>query len=254
LAVTEGSLRGDPLLFVKMKSRRADEHFQSLEAELGKWADKPYTVIKEAKFKSSLYIVRVDISPTPEAIPMLLGDFICCLRSALDQLAWRLAHLAPVRKFTEREERRIQFPISKVRDANYKFQRSLFPSTVAKCIDTFQPHLRGNAFRDDPLWQLNELWTMDKHRTIPISPYSLNIGFALDRWERFVTPASSFHHYFEVAFPLGWALTGQVDLEPHISVEILFGDDSFEISRTRLSEINNFVRNDVIPRFTGFFP
>jgi hypothetical protein len=246
--------RPDRLIYVKMKARRADEHFQALDAEIRKWAAKPYTVTKHLQFEKLLYVVQVDITATPELVAMLLGDFVCCLRSSLDQLAWSLAHLDRVRKFTVREERQIHFPIFTVRDNTYKDRRALFPSTVADVIDTFQPYLRGNAFRDDPLWQLNELWTMDKHRSIPVSPYSLNIGFALDGWQRFVNSATNLNHYFEVAFPLGLALTSDVNLEPSISVEILFGDATFEISFARLGEINNFVRNEVIPRFTGFFP
>jgi hypothetical protein len=246
--------RRDPLLFVKMKARRADEHFQSLDAELGKWSAKPYSVIKKLEFENSRYVIRVEISLTPEIIPMLLGNFICCLRSSLDQLAWRLAHTPPARIFSDKEQRQINFPIFKSRDKTYEDRLKLFPSAVATEIDALQPYLRGSAFRDDPLWQLNELWNMDKHRTIPVSPYSLNVGFAMNGWERFVNPASYLHHYFEVAFPLGLALTGNVNLEPNITVEILFGDDSFDVSRTRLAEINDFVRNDVIPRFTRFFP
>jgi hypothetical protein len=245
--------RTDPLIFVKMKARRADEHFQSLEKELSKWAAQSYTVIHKTDFEKLLHVVKVQLSPTPEIIPMLLGDFVCCLRSSLDQLAWRLAHLPPRRKFTEREQRQIQFPIFKVRDNTYEDRRGLFPSTVADVIDTLQPYLRGNAYRDDALWQLNELWTMDKHRMIPMSPYSTNVGFAMDGWERFLRRN---YYDIEVAFPLALAWGRNVDLNPTVSVEILFGEANgpFEVSRSRLGEINNFVRNEVIPRFTGFFP
>jgi hypothetical protein len=49
-------------------------------------------------------------------------------------------------------------------------------------------------------------------------------------------------------------LTGEVDLEPSVSVEILVGDGPFEISFARLKEINDFVRHEVIPVFERFFP
>ena len=213
-----------------------------------------YSVTKQLQFEKFLYVIWVDITLTPEIIPMLLGDFVCCLRSSLDQLAWRLSHLPPIKTFNRTQERQIHFPIFETRNSTYEDRRSLFPPAVADVIDTFQPYLRGNAFRDDPLWQLNELWTLDKHRTIPLSPYSLDIGFALDDWQRFVTPPNrSLNHHLEVIFPLGLALAGGVNLEPSISVEILFGDSSFEISFDRLRQINDFVRNEVIPRFAGFF-
>jgi hypothetical protein len=244
--------QSDPLLFVKMKARRADEHFQSLEKELDKWARNPYTVIEKTDFDSVLHIVQVKVTPTPELVAMLMGDFVCCLRSALDQLAWRLAHLPPVRTFNRTEQRQISFPIFETKNRTYEDRRSLFPSAVADIIDSLQPYLRGNAFKDDPLWQLNELWTLDKHRTIPMSMNSINVGFGFDGWERFLR---RLHYDVVVAFPLSFAWTSDVDLKPTVSVEILFGDAKyFDVSRQRLREINDFVRNDVIPRFTGFFP
>ena len=184
---------------------------------------------------------------------MLFGDFVCCLRSSLDQLAWRLAHLAPVRTFTRNQQRQINFPIFEVRNATYEDRRKLFPSTVADIIDSFQPYLRGSAFRDDALWQLNELWNLDKHRTIPSLPYALDIGFPGTGWKRFVH-IDRLTYDLEVRFPLAFAWTYPVDLKPNVSVEILFGETNvFEISLSRLREINNFVRNEVIPRFAGFF-
>jgi hypothetical protein len=243
----------DPLLFVKMKARRADEHFQSLEKGLAEWATKPYTVIEKTDFEKALHIVRIEITPTPEIIAMLLGDFVCCLRSSLDQLAWGLAHLDTKRIFSERDQRNIAFPVFRIDDSTYRDRLKLFPATVAKEIDPFQPYHRCNAYRDDPLWQLNELWTLDKHRTIPTTPYTLNLGFAMTGWERFAR-INRLTYNLEVCFPLALAWASKVDLKPNISVEILFGEtNTFEIPLGRLREINDFVRNDVIPRFTGFF-
>jgi hypothetical protein len=240
----------DPLAYVKMKARRADAHFQSLQAEMADWALKPYSVTEKTDFEKLLHIVRIEIAPNKEIIAMLLGDFVCCLRSSLDQLAWKLAHLDTSRTFNEREQRQISFPIFKERDSTYIARRALFPPTVADEIDLLQPYLRSNACRDDPLWQLNELWNMDKHRTIPISPFSLNLGLAMDGWEQFVRRSA---YDIVVAFPLSVAWSCNVDLKPVVSVDILFGDASFEVPLPRLSEINNFVRNDVIPRFMRFF-
>jgi hypothetical protein len=47
-----------------------------------------------------------------------------------------------------------------------------------------------------------------------------------------------------------------MNLDPTVSVEPLFGEHmgQFGIPMGRLREINEFVANDVIPRFTRFFP
>jgi hypothetical protein len=245
----------DHLIFVKMKARRADEHFQSLEKAVGKWSVKPYTITEKTDLDHALHIVEIDITPTPEIIPMLFGDFICCLRSALDQLAWRLAHLDPSRTFTKNEERSISFPIF-TNPWTYNDRRGLYPPAVARILDSLQPDLREDVFRDDLLWQLDKLWNLDKHRTIPTLPYMLNLGFGVENWQSISRyRVNRFTYNLEVAFPLSFIWEGKVDLNPEVSVEILFGEtDNFEVSLDRLREINNFVRNDVIPRFTGFFP
>jgi hypothetical protein len=125
---------------------------------------------------------------------------------------------------------------------------------VADIFDTLQPYLRGDAFRDDPLWQLNELWTMDKHRGIPMNSNFVKIAFPVSGWERntFYSP----QYGLEVHFPLVQFCTSEVDIKPTVTVEILFGEymGDFVVSRARLGEINDFVRNEAIPRFARFFP
>jgi hypothetical protein len=242
----------DRLLFIKMKARRADEHFHFLKGEIAKWARKPYTVVEETELKESLHIFRIVFTPTPELIPMLFGDFVCCLRSGLDQLAWSLAHLDPSRSFSNSEERQISFPIFTNADT-WGQRRTLFPSAVAEVLDALQPYLRGDSFRDDPLWQLDKLWTLDKHRTTPTSHYDVGVDFGAPNPHEFRRYIRRFPDRLEMAFDLAWA--SKVKLKPQVSVEILFGEvGNFEIKLGRIGEINDFVRNDVIPRFTGFFP
>jgi len=244
----------DRLLFIKMKARRADEHFQALEKEMSNWALKTHTVTKQTNFENVREIYKINITPTPEVIPMVYGDFICCLRSSLDQLAWRLAHLPPKRIFTRTQQRQINFPIFEDRNSTYEDRRKLFPPAVADVIDTFQPYLRGRAFKDDALWQLNELWNLDKHRTSAIPPYNINLTLPDDAAQDFVRH-NRLTYDLEVVIPLHLAWTRYVDLNPRLTVEILFGETNYlEVSLGRLREINEFVRNEVIPRFTDFFP
>src|ERR1039458_202302 len=247
----------DVLTELDMKTSRAQFHLDALQAEMERWLKDPnnLTIREHTDFNKALHIFRIDLALNSKLIPVLLGDFLCCLRSALEQLAWGLAHLDTKRGFTEKEERNISFLIFKQRDSTYEDRRALFPSAVAEVFDSIQPYLRGNAYRDDPLWQLNELWTMDKHRAIPMNCNVLNVSFPapLEVWAPY---ARHFEDRVEVHFPLTLFLSSEVHLKPTASADILFGErmGQFEISRNRLREINDFVRNDVIPRFTGFFP
>jgi hypothetical protein len=241
------------LIYVDMKTRRAKFHLDALEVTVKDWIDsKPYTVTHYDDFEKAIHIVRIEDKITPELLPMLIGDFVCCLRAALDQLAWALAHLDSTRVFSEHEERRIQFPISKIADDGYRKRLGLFPSTVAAELDKLQPYHRGNAFGGDPLWQLSELWNMDKHRAIPCNSNSFVLGFPGERWKRYVRHLAN---AVEVYFPIVEFYESPMNLEPSISVEPLFGEHmgQFEIPMSRLREINQHVGNDMIPRFTRFF-
>ena len=78
------------LIYVDMKVRRANVHLDALEVVVKNWIDsKPYTVIQRDDFDKAVHICRIEDEVAPELIPMLVGDFVCCLRAALDQLAIR---------------------------------------------------------------------------------------------------------------------------------------------------------------------
>lgn len=245
--------RHDPLLFVKMKARRADEHFHFLEGAFGEWSRKPYAVVEKTYCEKSLHIFRIEFTSTPEIIPMLFGDFLCCLRSCLDQLAWQLAHLDSARTFKTTEERLISFPCFSD-PWMYNKRRDLFPPAAARILDGFQPDFGGDAFRDDPVWQLDKLWSLDKHRVTPSTNYEVTFDFSIPNWRSHCRYVRQFPDRLEVAFPLSFAWTGKVDLKPKVEVDILFGEaGNFEVKIGRLREINNFVRQTVIPAFAGFF-
>ena len=240
---------------IQMKISRAQFHLDTLEREVKQWVDtKPYTVSLYDDPIQQVHVCRINMKrPGPDGIPMALGDFVSCLRAALDQLAWALAHTDITRIFTGKDERDIGFLISKVRDARHSQRLALFPSEVAEVIDSFQPYNRGESYRNDPLWQLNEMWTLDKHRDIPINCSSLQV---LVRPAPPYVGTRNFGDAKELLFPLGTRLCSPMELEPQITFEILFGKPlgTFEASLPRLNQIHGFVCNEVIPRFARFFP
>jgi hypothetical protein len=241
-------------LSANVKILRANEHLQSLELAIARWLNMPpYIVTSYEDDDVGLHICRVDLRVSDNAIPALLGDFICNLRSCLEHLAWQLAHLSPRRALSKRQIRSICFPVFGERDSTYEIIRGVFPSTVAVVLDDLQPFKRGTAFPDHPLWQLHELWNLDKHQTIPVSPASMILTFPRYGGE-YCGRMSVFDDHLEVRFPLSVARNCPVKFEPQISIEVLFGvEGRIVVSWERLREIYDFVRNDVIPRFARFF-
>lgn len=241
-------------LSANMKILRAHEHLEALEVAAIRWLyPPPYTISGQEDSNLGLYVCRVDMHVSDNAIPALLGDFLCNLRSSLEHLAWQLAHLSPKRVFTDRQVKQICFPVFEERTDLYDSIRGLFPSAVAIEIDELQPFKRGAAFPEHPLWQLHKLWNLDKHREIPISPTSMKLTFPQYNGE-YTGWMRVFEKHLEVRFPLSVARNCPVKFEPEVSIDILFGEgDDFVVPWSRLREIYDFVRNDAVPRFAGFF-
>src|SRR5664279_665179 len=128
---------------VDLKTRRAKFHLETLEVAVQTWVNgKPYALQCEDDLKRKAHILHIEMGYTPEIIPQALGDYISCLRAALDQMAWALAHLDSGRKFTVAEEKSIGFLTP---------NRKVFPKGVSAILDTLYPNNRWNALRDNML-------------------------------------------------------------------------------------------------------
>jgi hypothetical protein len=101
---------------------------------------------------------------------LMIGDCLHNLRSALDHLALELAVAytvpLPAPAFETSE-----FPIFWKRPMNTGEEKAkigfIHPNAI-KLIKSIQPYHRGTDYKKDPLWILNELERIDKHRTLHI--------------------------------------------------------------------------------------
>lgn len=244
----------NPLLYVDMKMRRAKYHFDEFNTRLDEFlgGKDSHTVIGYEDLEHSWYVYRIEGKPAPEVIAMVLGDWLCCLRSALDQLAWQLMVIGPKRgKLSEREEKMLYFPVIHIPKKWPPVTLPMFAEEAHPIIDRLQPYKRGTAYKGHPLWQLNELCRLDKHRMIPVNSAALDIHFPLplNQWERFL------HHFYygaELRLPLAFKYS---DLKPTVTPNIVFGEHmgEFELSREDLRTIDKFVREEAIPPFAGLF-
>lgn len=149
----------------------------------------PVRVFRKENRKSGRYEIRVTVQDTPNEVPLILGDLLYRLRSALDQTVWQLAKI----KLPYPE--RTQFPIL---DRDTKEMRRSFagwtvgvPALAKHAIKRLQPYHRA-----DPsahlLWRLNRLCNIDKHRRIPI--HGDVVDFRLPRFPRASASLLDFDH------------------------------------------------------------
>jgi hypothetical protein len=79
----------------------------------------------------------------------------------------------------EKVAARVSFPICR-NDQAYRDKRALFHPSLHGALDSLQPNGRTNAIHTHELWQLDKLWNLDKHRTIPVNCGNWTIKFAGD--------------------------------------------------------------------------
>ncbi len=151
----------------ELKLNWASYHLDSLEAKVREWRER-HTHRYDSHFdhesgKQFVYIRFPE--PVPTEFRLIVGDCLHNLRSALDNLAIDLAISYKGEPLPSNIESDSGFPIF-VEENPSKLNKML--GGVNPCaktvIEGLQPYRRGQKFRNDPLWQLNKLSNIDKHR------------------------------------------------------------------------------------------
>jgi hypothetical protein len=174
-----GPIWAPSIEYVYMKARRADFHLKSAEKQLRDWIkSNPYTIREEDNLNRTHHaFIITPTRPPDEEIALAVGDFVNCLRASLDQLAWNLVNLFPdTVPATEKIATKDVFPICRT-DDSYREKRALFHSSIHGALDSLQPKDRANAIQTQALWQLDKLWNLDKHRTLPVNCGNWTIKF-----------------------------------------------------------------------------
>ncbi len=236
-----------------MKIGRAYKHVREFDSLVVAHCTGPdlFTATGRDDIKNGRFIVRVEYAMLEGDILLSLGDFVYNLRSGLDQLAWQLCLSGG-----GDPGRDTMFPIYEKEDAKSEelFQKRVkgMPPDAIAIIRELQPYKRSASYRQHPLWQLNELGNIDKHR--------LPAGRSTDT-SFYIEPLGYIKTDFDNGMELSWPLSakGKVKLEGRTPT-LTFGDpidststgDPLELTRYDIAEIYRYVREDVAPRFTRF--
>jgi len=162
----------DQLADTRAKFQRAEFHADELKARLVEFLSKedsrpPVTTSFDPTHGVFIYSYALD-----EAVPhgewaTILGDALTNYRAALDYIAWVAAHAAG-QSLTERQERRIYFPLSQTQEKFEEDRRTKLPGVTSPLIDIiarYQPARWPEAHRGNhPFSILGDLCNEDKHR------------------------------------------------------------------------------------------
>lgn len=163
------------LLEIRDRLRRAEEHIEAIKSQLRAYYDsQPYNAIS-GEFDPQTQNVHFDwgvpFDPPSFRLSTLTGEVLHNLRSALDHLAWELVEANQAGAASENT----RFPILKVPPTANQSGVSPPPhvsgnvsATASTLIEREQPYQLGSAFAAHPLYILNALNNIDKHRHITI--------------------------------------------------------------------------------------
>jgi len=220
----------------------------------------------------------VDEQPPREVISVLIGDALHNMRSALDHLAYALTN-AYTPSLTDEIGSRSEFPIFGDEDRKGRLGKgvTLFQSSLAKIqgwdpaakavVEGLQPYKRGNDFREDPLWALQELDRIGKHRLLHTGAG----GFDGTMWHtdgfrnvRCIGPGLIQSHggTVETETPIS-RIYGIHPVDPnaemHVKIspviDVVLGEETFyagEPVRRTLGVIHAHIVNVVVPTLTPF--
>jgi hypothetical protein len=183
---------------------------------------------------------------------ILAGDCVHNLRCALDHAVFSLA----IYTTGNIPGTRLQWPVLEVpNDKTLKQQTAGLPAEAVALIESVQPYHIGpaDAFKRSPLWQLHKLDIIDKHRRVAIGLHGLTCRFpdAVNprSWE---IQKREVPDGFEVSLP---PVAASLEMIPDLSPGVLFGDEAEGVTLdfAQIRGLCSFVRDDVLPRFAGFF-
>lgn len=231
---------------------RAKEHLESLDAAVSMFhTSEPTSVSVLENTTNGVKALQVKI-PVPHArLGLIAGDVFMALRSSLDYLMWQLAL-----QTTENPHRRTQFPViwrvnGETESRLTEITRDLPPGVVEE-VKGLQPHLRGDAYKSDPLWQIDELCNIAKHKVIPVHGASLTFNATISQED---IASTHMERLGEMVVVLTAEGSAKLKLAPQARAGVLFGDSQsgIQINRREIRNLYEYVEQAVFPKFYRFF-
>ncbi len=234
-----------------LKTARAKEHLDDLRERLrGFRENEPINLRREDDLENHRYIIRFEVKDIPEKFALIVGDFLYCVRSSLDQLVFALAQT------TIEYPKRTQFPIFDKPSDESKIGGMTIgvPADAITMIKHLQPYMGQDpdAVKAHLLWRLNRLCNIDKHRRVPTHSNVSIVNFP-DFPKQYAPFIEQDHNNGVVTVPL--FLKDKMRFDPTGSIDVIFGDsyEGIQVNLEGLEAIYEFVANSVLPRFLCFF-
>lgn len=157
------------------KLNRAAEHFKQLEAQIKGWEKgQGYTLRVAPDPDPPHYVIRAELDRPveDEPFPLVLGDFLQNARASLDYIAVALGDVGAGGVMAESDAVTTMFPITRSAEQFAQVVERRLPTIsqpVRAAIEDLQPYKTGDDLWEyEPLWILNELARLDRHRFLHV--------------------------------------------------------------------------------------
>jgi hypothetical protein len=157
------------------KLNRATQHFEQLKAQVRGWEEgQGYTLrVRPDPYPPHYAIGAEIVRPVEdEPFPLVLGDFLQNGRAALDYVAGALGDIGAGGAMSERDALATMFPITRSPERFAEVVERRLPTVtepVRAAIEDLQPYKTGgDLWNFEPLWILNELARLDRHRFLQL--------------------------------------------------------------------------------------
>ena len=267
---------GHPLRSAQLKLKRANIHIRALnqamrhassypeisvrrqgKLDVPRRVDEGGSVVSES---AALYTAQID-PRIGVGWGLIVGDILSNLRSTLDHIAWPLAQTHAAARsvsFTPEEERRIVFPLRMTGVTQQAIIGGLngndlqwFPPNSHSVIEKFQPYNRTQWPELKLLGVLAELVNEDKHRVV--TTVRRDVFFRFLRDQELVR--TNLHEPTEINFYVVESVSH--DLEPAGTFQVVLNvpcyAPAYFAPADDFRRVHNFIRDEVIPAFAGFF-
>lgn len=153
---------------IRAKVDRAKEHLLKFDDELHAYLDlDPLAVVRQIQPDGETSVIAVQVTTEPPvSLSVLVGEIAHQLRSAVDHIASGLVLAAG-----NTPTRRTSFPVCKTRPNRLTVDGGVASEALA-IVDELQPY-QQSAPTAHPLYVLNELWNVDKHRNLHLTALML---------------------------------------------------------------------------------
>ncbi|GAA4256480.1 hypothetical protein [Dactylosporangium darangshiense] len=179
----------DPTSSWWAKANRAGEHVESLRRQVDAFrAAAPYSLTPEPTDIPDQLAYRLRLhQPVPVAINTTVGDILSNLRASLESLAFEVARLGHGGVLTPEQEETSTFPIKATPDKFDAFftgrRAALYDDRARSAFRQVQPFFQDELLQQSgtqldgsyedharfrPLYRLDRLWNIDKHRRLAI--------------------------------------------------------------------------------------